>query len=343
VAVVLPVLPVLPLLLVLPREGPPTIVGPAFERRTLLERVTEHELVLWREHEDPFTRLGAAFPGLARARIAVCPTTRQFVASGLERAWPEATWVRDDVVLGPCRITKQPAELERLRRANEVTQRAIAAVMARIEIGTLQSTIAGWVEQALRTAGLTEPWVLALVGPAASFPHGSEGDRAVGRGDVVLIDTGGSLHGYRSDITRTSVVGEPSAALRRAWDTVARAQRAALAAVRPGVTTGSVDAVARAVMAEAGYGGDDRYFTHRLGHGIGLEVHEPPYLVGGGTAVLAPGMTMSDEPGLYVPGEFGVRLEDIVLVTDDGAEVFGSLGPDRLARDSGRTLPRPPA
>jgi Xaa-Pro dipeptidase len=319
-----------PFLLVLPREGPPVVLCPAFEERTVRERVADHELLLWREHEDPFARAGSVLAGLHGQRIAVDPTMRQFVAAGLERAWPTARWVREDVAVGPCRVIKRPAELARLRTANVATQRAIAAVRQRVVVGTPQPQIQAWVEQALRRAGLEDPWVLALVGPAASFPHGTAEAREVHPGDAVLIDTGGSLHGYRSDITRTFVVGDPSAALRRAWDTVAAAQRAALAAIRPGVTTGAIDAVARAVMAEAGYGGEDRYFTHRLGHGIGLEVHEPPYLAGGWPTVLAPGMTMSDEPGIYVAGEFGVRLEDIVVVTADGADVFGELGPPRL-------------
>ena len=318
-----------PLLQVLPREGPPVILCPAFERRTVAERAVDHEIVLWREHEDPFARLGEVFPGLAAQRVAVDPTMRQFVAGGLERAWPRAKWVHHDVV-GLCRLHKEPAEVARLRRANEATQKAIAAVVRRVVVGSSQTQIDAWVEQALVAAGLSDPWVLALVGANASFPHGTAEERDVRGGDSVLIDTGGSLHGYRSDITRTFVIGEPSAALRRAWDTVASAQRAALAAIRPGATTGSVDAAAREVMGEAGYGRDDRYFTHRLGHGIGLEVHEPPYLVGAGTTVLAPGMTMSDEPGIYVPGEFGVRHEDIVLVTAEGAEVFGELGRPRL-------------
>jgi Xaa-Pro dipeptidase len=318
-----------PLLLVLPREGPPTILCPAFEKRTVLERVADHEIVVWREHEDPFARVGEVFAGLRTAKIAVDPTMRQFVAAGLARAWPNSAFVADDPI-GDCRLRKTPAEIARLRRANEATQRAIDAVQRRVVVGTSQAQVAAWIEAAQIAAGLADPWVLALVGPNASFPHGTTEARDVRPGDAVLVDTGASLHGYRSDITRTFVVGEPSKALRRAWDTVALAQRAALAAIRPGATTGSVDAAARAVMAEAGYGADDRYFTHRLGHGIGLEVHEPPYLVGQGTLVLEPGMTMSDEPGIYVPGDFGVRHEDIVLVTAEGAEVFGELGPSRL-------------
>lgn len=320
-----------PLLLVVPQRGPLAIVCPAFEQRTVLERLpVPYELVPWREHEDPYRRLADAFAGLARAKVALDPTMRQFVAHGLARAMPSATWVADDEVVGPCRLRKHAPELARLRRANEATKKAIRAVQAKVTVGTPGEAIATWMEQALLAAGLVDPWVLALVGPAASFPHGTAESRIVQEGDAVLIDTGASLHGYRSDISRTFVVGSPSPQLRRAWDTVAKAQRAALAMIRPGSTTGSVDAAARAVMAEAGYGADDRYFTHRTGHGIGLEVHEPPYLVGQGTLVLEPGMTMSDEPGIYLPGELGVRIEDIVAVTEDGAEVFGELEPASL-------------
>ncbi|HWB79557.1 MAG TPA: M24 family metallopeptidase, partial [Nannocystaceae bacterium] len=195
---------------------------------------------------------------------------------------------------------------------------------------TTQEEVAALVDAALTAAGLVDAWTLALVGPNASFPHGTGASRTVAAGDVVLVDTGASLHGYRSDISRTWVVGEPSEAVTRAYAAVAAAQKAALATIRPGVQARAVDAAARAVILEAGYGPDDRYFTHRLGHGIGLEVHEPPYLVGGNELVLEAGMTMSDEPGIYVPDGFGIRLEDIVAVTDDGAEVFGELsGPVR--------------
>jgi Xaa-Pro dipeptidase len=319
-----------PLLVVLPRDGEPKLLAPAFEKRTVSERVKDVELVLWREHEDPFATLRNAVSGLDRARLALEPSMRRFVVEGIARAWPKATIVPGDPVLGPCRIRKSPAELARLRRANEVTQRAIAAASAQVRVGTKQEEVAALVDAALTAAGLDDAWTLALVGPNASFPHGTGASRTVAAGDVVLVDTGAALHGYRSDISRTWVVGDPSEAIVRAWSAVAAAQKAALATIRPGVQARAVDAAAREVILEAGYGPDDRYFTHRLGHGIGLEVHEPPYLVGGNELVLEPGMTMSDEPGIYVPDAFGIRLEDIVAVTDTGAEVFGALsGPVR--------------
>jgi len=319
-----------PFVLVLPGEGEPAIVCPAFEQRTATERANGLELVLWREHENPFTKLAALVRtrGGARPRVAIEPSMRRFIASGVARVLDRAIVVDDDV-LGAARIHKTEAELARLRRANEATKRALASVAQRIRIGTPQAQIGEWTEQALLATGMVEPWALALVGANASFPHGTANAREVEPGDVVLIDTGASLHGYRSDITRTFVVGHIDDEVARAWETVARAQQAAFAAIRPGARCGDVDAVARAVVTEAGFGDADRYFTHRLGHGIGLEVHEPPYLVGGSDVVLAPGMTMSNEPGIYVPGAFGIRLEDIVLVTETGADVFGAW-PDAL-------------
>lgn len=318
-----------PLLLILRADRSAFVLCPAFEQRSVAERCAELPLVPWREHDDPFAVALRHAPWLARAQLAIEPSMRAFVVAGMRRACPQAQ-LRDDDVIGPVRLHKQPAELARLRRANEATQAAIAAVAERVHVGVQESQVAAWMHAALVAAGLTDPWALALVGPNASFPHGSGATRSVAAGDVVLVDTGASLHGYRSDITRTWVVGEPSDALTRAYAAASAAQRAALATIRPGVTAASVDAAARAVMLEAGYGGDDRYFTHRLGHGIGLEVHEPPYLVGGNQQVLAIGMTMSDEPGIYVPGSFGVRTEDIVLVTADGVDVFGELAPPQL-------------
>lgn len=223
-------------------------------------------------------------------------------------------------------MRKDDAELARLRRANEATKAALQLV-ARVGVheGLRQSELALRVRQAQQRAGLDDVWVLALFGPSAAFPHGTAEDRALAPGELILVDTGGSLHGYRSDITRTWALGTPELEARRAWSVVAAAQRAALALIRPGVRCGDVDAAARAVIEREGFGAGYERFTHRLGHGIGVQVHEHPYLVKDSLRVLEPGMTMSNEPGLYVPGAFGVRIEDIVAVTEDGHEVFGPM------------------
>jgi Xaa-Pro dipeptidase len=313
-----------PFLLVVPADGPRAWVCPAFEERTAREQLGEAPLLPWREHEDPYARVAEALgPARRRGKIAIDPSMRRFVADGIAARLGARRLVDGERVVGAGRLHKSARELAWMRRANEATKAALRSAATQVREGTAQSEVAALVRAALVAVGLAEPWVLALVGPNASFPHGTREDRKVARGDVVLVDTGGSLHGYRSDITRTFVVGEPSPRTRSVYEAVLRAQSESRAAIRPGARCGDIDAAARAVVDAAGFGPEDRHFTHRLGHGIGLEVHEPPYLVRGNALALATGMTMSDEPGIYLPGELGVRLEDIVAVTADGHELFG--------------------
>ena len=171
---------------------------------------------------------------------------------------------------------------------------------------------------------MRSPWNLSLVGPAAALPHGESTPRKLQNGDVLLIDTGASLHGYQSDITRTWIFGDaPNVEAERVWQCVRDTQRAAIDAIRPGVEARTIDTLARSFVASRGFDGGYREFTHRLGHGIGVEGHEDPYFDGGDRTVLRPGMTLSVEPGLYFEGRFGVRIEDIVAVTDAGARLFG--------------------
>jgi Xaa-Pro dipeptidase len=318
-----------PFLLVLPRAGEPWWVVPAFEERTAREQLGDDAVVrVWQEHESPhaIAAAGLAAQGLSAGTVAVDPQLRHFVAEGLRQALGAGRVVDGAAAVDGVRMRKRPAELARLRRANLATKAALR-VVARTAVheGMRQSELAAQVRLAQERAGLSDVWVLALFGPNAAFPHGTEHDRPLAEGDLVLVDTGGSLHGHRSDITRTWALGTPPAAAARAWSVVAAAQRAALEKVRPGVACGEVDAAARAVVDAAGFGPGYRRFTHRLGHGIGLEVHEHPYLVPGSTRILEPGMTMSIEPGIYEPGAFGVRIEDIVAVTDDLCEPFGPL------------------
>jgi Xaa-Pro dipeptidase len=318
------------LLLVVPVRGDPKLIGPAFEAGTLAGRVggLDFPLDTWDEHEDPHALALAAITAGAGARgaVVVGSDTRSFVVEGLRRVAPKRGFVPAIEVIEPLRRRKSPAELSILRRANEVTKRAIAAAATRLREGMHEHEFGDEVAAALAAAGLTDNWVLPLFGPNAAFPHGTPEGRSLSEGDLVLVDTGGFLHGYASDITRTWAFGDPTTIddrRRRAWDVVRAAQAAALATIRPGVRCAEVDAAARAVVEAAGFDGDYGHFTHRLGHGIGMQVHEPPYLVRDGEHRLEPGNTMSNEPGIYRPGEFGIRLEDIVAVTEDGAETFG--------------------
>lgn len=316
-----------PFLLVVLADGPPAWVCPAFELGTAREQLgDEAEVVLWQEHQSPYARVSRILidRGLAGDPVAVDPDVRGFVTVGMAEVLGADLLDVVTPVVSRCRIVKTSSELARLRRANEATKIALAEAARHLRPGTRQSEFAGLVRQAQEAAGLTRVWVLVLFGPAAAFPHGTSEDRALEPGDLVLVDTGGSLHGYRSDITRTWLpFGRASEEVRRAWETVRRAQAEAMRRIRVGTACGEPDEAARAVMASSGYGENYERFTHRLGHGIGLEVHEPPYLVRDNALVLEAGMTMSNEPGIYVPGELGVRIEDIVAVTPDGVEVFG--------------------
>jgi len=319
------------LLLVIPVEGEPRLVGPAFEAGSLKARAggLSFPLDTWDEHEDPHALALAALAGVGRnLPVVVGSDTRGFVIEGLRGVAPKRGWSSAIAVIEPLRRRKSPAELAILRRANEVTKQAIAAAAERLREGMHEREFGAEVAAALTAAGLVDAWVLPLFGPNAAFPHGTPEGRSLVANDLVLVDTGGFLHGYASDITRTWAFGDPAAIdprRRAAWETVRAAQAAALATIRPGVRCAEVDAAARAVVEAAGFDSDYGHFTHRLGHGIGMQVHEPPYLVRDAEHRLEPGNTMSDEPGLYLPGEFGIRLEDIVAVTETGAEVFGPL------------------
>jgi Xaa-Pro dipeptidase len=320
-----------PLLLVITRQGDPTLVGPAFERGTLEARQGALRFAVrsWQEHESPYALVRQTLDDAKLGRrdaVAFGPTLRSFVAEGLREGG--CNLVSGAAAIGGCRRIKSPAELALLRRANEATKAALQLAAPLAQPGISESEFADLVRAAQRSAGLDSIWVLPLFGQNAAYPHGTPEGRTLAEGDFILVDTGGFLHGYASDITRTWAFPEPSAiddSRRRAWSVVRDAQAAAFELIRPGTRCAEVDAAARKVVAEAGFDPDYGEFTHRLGHGIGMEVHEAPYLVRASEHRLEVGNTMSNEPGLYVPGGFGIRLEDIVAVGEDGPEVFGPL------------------
>jgi Xaa-Pro dipeptidase len=319
-----------PLLLVIPRAGEPTLIGPAFEHGTLEARqgALRFAVRTWHEHESPYAvvRQSLADAKLGRRdTFAIGPTMRSFVADGLRNDAGLSLGAGASAI-ECCRRVKSTAELALLRRANEATKAALAVAAPLAQPGMREAEFSELVRAAQRAAGLDNVWVLALFGPNAAYPHGTPEGRTLAEGDLILVDTGGFLHGYASDITRTWGFPDPTAideSRRKAWSVVHEAQTAALAQIRPGVRCAQVDAAAREVIAAAGFDPDYGQFTHRLGHGIGMEVHEAPYLVRDAQHVLEVGNTMSNEPGLYVPGSFGIRIEDIVAVGDDGPELFG--------------------
>jgi Xaa-Pro dipeptidase len=312
-------------------------IVPAFEAPRAERRVAEADgpggpLVTWDEHEYAWEPLAAALRARGVERIAIEPEARAFVAQRLAAAFGAERVLAGHGIVRALRARKDARELELLRGASELTQRAIQAVAERLRPGLTDRELGGWITHAQQRLGLRDTWVLPLFGPSAAYPHGEPEGRKLEPGAGILVDTGGELHGYQSDITRSWTFGAPAdPEFTRAWRAVRSAQAAAYERMAPGVPCREIDRTARESIEAAGYPGGYTVFGHRLGHGIGLQGHEEPYFDGGNELLLEPGMTFSDEPGIYLAGRLGVRLEDIVVVTRDGADHFGDWqrGPDR--------------
>jgi Xaa-Pro aminopeptidase len=300
-------------MLALPARGEPFCLVPRLEAGPLASECPWLELEVWDEHEDPFERL-ARRVGLERRPAAL-------VSDGLRTETllrlAAATACRPaSLALGPLRAIKDGDELARLATAAGHADQVVEAIADWMRPGMTERQVARHVLEAFEDLGDTEPWAIVAAGPNSAHPHHASSDRRLERGEVVLLDLGASTGGYGSDITRTYWLGEPPAEARRVYEVVNAARAAGIAAVRAGAAPESVDRAARGVIEAAGFG---RHFPHRTGHGVGLEVHEPPYLVAGNKAPLASGMVHSVEPGIYLEGRFGVRLEDLVVVEDGGA------------------------
>ena len=310
--------------MLLPRSGDPVFVVPAFEEGRAADQIRgRFRMRTWQEDASPYRLVADALgeAGVRTGVLAVDESARYFVPFELGRAAPALTITSADPISHGGRGVKSAHEIEIQRYANHVTLETYRSALATLQEGMTQAELARTVTAAYRKAGY-EGYALVLFGEASAYPHGVPEPRALRAGDVVLVDGGCTVLGYESDMTRTVVFGTPTAEQQRVWETVHRAQAAALAAAVPGRRCGEVDAAARRVITDAGYGPDYRLFTHRLGHGIGLEEHEWPYLVRGSDVALRPGMCFSDEPGVYQQGKFGVRTEDIMTITAAGAELL---------------------
>jgi Xaa-Pro dipeptidase len=298
---------------------------PAFEEGRLREKLQlPIEVRIWQEDQSP-TEIAAkalADQHIRTGRIGVEETTGFTFFDHLRHAAPGFEYVSADPITIACRGHKSAHELELMRLACEATFDVFRATFASLKEGMSQDDIAHLIEAGFEKMNL-HGGALVLLGASAALPHGTLHPRMLKEGDVVLIDGGCGVEGYASDVTRTSVYGKPGEKVSRAYELVRKAQDAALDAARAGRFAGTVDDAARAVIVNGGYGPDYKFFTHRLGHGMGLDGHEHPYLVRGSKTVLAAGMTFSNEPGIYVPGEFGIRCEDdMVIVTDGPAQLL---------------------
>jgi Xaa-Pro dipeptidase len=315
--------------LVLPFKGAAFYVCPAFEEGRAREQIAnapngeQPDVRVWQEDEDPYQRIaqGLKERGIAGGKLGLEETVRYVFVDGIAKAASQVTIASATPVTAGCRMIKSANEVALMRLAAQVTLAAYEAAYRAVKEGMTQAQLQALVEKAHDRLGFPGG-ADVQVGEFSAFPHGSVTPQVVHEGTIVLMDGECTVEGYKSDITRTYVLGKASDKMKSVFDIVHHAQSAALAAARPGAECGSIDAAARKVVTDAGYGPDYKYFTHRLGHGMGMDGHEWPYLVRGNPTKLQANMTTSNEPGIYIRGEFGIRIEDDMHVTENGAELF---------------------
>ena len=308
------------LALVIPRTGQPYLISPAFEEARMRELMRYPiEVRVWQEDQSPTELIASSLAerDLRTGRIGIDESLPFTFYDHFRAVAPGFEYVSADPVTVACRAQKSAHELELIRLACEATCDVYRLVFQNLREGMSGEDIsrmvsAGYAKMHLRGDAMV------LLGAAAALPHGTREPQKLKEGDIVLIDDGCLVEDYCSDVTRTGVFGKPTEKMQQVFETVRKAQDAALAAARARKLSGSVDDAARAVISSAGFGPDYKFFTHRLGHGIGLDGHEHPYLVRGSKTVLEPGMTFSNEPGIYIPGEFGIRCEDLMVIAPDG-------------------------
>ena len=315
--------------LILPARGEPYYVCPAFERDRAEEQIAQGplgpgaEIRVWQEDESPYQRVaeGLKDRGVVSGRLGMEERVEFVFSNGVATAAPAIEIASGTPVTAGCRMRKSDHEIALMRLAAQVTITAYEAAWRALQPGMTQRQLQQLIGAAYDRLGF--PGEASVnVGAYSALPHGSRQPQTIQEREIVLIDDGCLVEGYTSDITRTFVLGKPTDKMRQVFDIVHRAQKAVLDTARPGVEAQEVDAAARKVIVDAGYGPGYTYFTHRVGHGMGMDGHEWPYLVKGSTVKLASNMMFSDEPGIYIRSEFGVRLEDDMHITENGAELF---------------------
>ena len=326
--------------LVIPRNGDIGVVTPFFEEPSVRESMTFGDDVrTWHEHEDPFERVAGILKdrGLASGKIGLEETVRYFIVDGLAKAAPGFEVVAATAVTQGCRMYKSANEIALMRKASEVTLRAYGHIYTSLEKGMTPADVNTLMQQAQTDLGGSGVWNMALFGPASAYPHGTSQPQEIEEGQIVLMDCGCKVLGYQSDISRTFVYGEPTKRQREVWNTVRKGQAIAFDTAMLGTPAGKVDDAVRAYYETLGYG--PGYATpglsHRTGHGIGMDGHERVNFVHGEKTPLASGMCFSNEPGVYIFDEFGVRLEDCLYMTEDGPAWF-TVPPDSLDAPIGR-------
>ena len=326
---------------VVPAAGEPFFVCPAFEEDRAREQIAlgpfgggKADVRTWNEDESPYALVAAGLRerGVATGTLGIEETTKHVWSDSVAKAAPQLTLASATPVVAGCRMIKEPHEIELMRLASQATLTVYQAVYRALAPGMTQDTVAALIDEAYTRIGFPGD-ASVQVGEYTALPHGSIQPQTIREGSIVMIDDGCTVEGYQSDITRTFVLGKATDKMKRVFDIVRNAQTAALKAARPGVPLESIDAAARVVISDAGFGPGFKYFSHRVGHGIGMDGHEWPYLVKNNmfgwdrTIAAQPHMTFSDEPGIYIRGEFGIRLEDDMHITENGAELFTPQSP----------------
>jgi Xaa-Pro dipeptidase len=314
---------------VLPQTGNPFYVCPAFEEDRVRENMTqapasrESRILTWQEDDDPYALVaqGLREAGIASGTLGIEERVPFVFSEGIRKASRGLELTSATPITAGCRGVKSPAELKLMQLANDVTLQVYEAAWKSLQPGMTNNEFSDLIATAYRQTGFPGD-ASCQVDAWSALPHGSLQPQIIREGSIVLIDDGCVVEGYQSDISRTFVVGKATDKMKRVFDTVHKAQAAALNAAKPGVPCQAVDAAARKVVDDAGFGPGYTHFTHRVGHGIGMDGHEWPYLVKGNTQPLQVSMTTSDEPGIYLRGDFGVRLEDDMYITADGARWF---------------------
>lgn len=326
--------------LVIPAKGKPFVACPAFEEDRAKELLgagpfaKDADILTWQEDESPFalTAKWLKDRGIATGTVGLDENMKFIFADSLVKAAPGLHFVSAVPVTAGCRMVKDHHELDCIALACRATLLVYRAVYQSLQEGMTTHDVHGLIQQGYQRVGF-EGEASLNIGEFTALPHGSRQPQTIREGTILMLDDGCSVEGYTSDITRTFVLGKATDKMKSVFDVVKKAQSAALAAAKPGVVLGSVDTAARKVIVDAGYGPGFKYFTHRVGHGIGMDMHEWPYLVKNDmfgwelNPVMRPGMVFSDEPGVYIRGEFGVRLEDDMHVTEKGAELFTPQSP----------------
>lgn len=319
---------------VLPAKGKSFYVCPAFEEGRAREQLANSpggenpDVRVWQEDESPYALVAAGLKdrSIGTGKLGIEETVRFAFSDGIAKAAPQTVITSATPVTAGCRMIKSAHEIALMRLASQVTLAVYEAVYRALHEGMTQQDVGTLIDKAYERTGFPGE-ASVMVGEYTAFPHGSRDPQVLREGSIVMIDDGCAVEGYQSDITRAFVVGKAPDKMKQVFDIVHRAQAAALGAARPGVECGAIDAAARKVITDAGYGPGYRYFTHRLGHGLGMDGHEWPYLVRGNDTRLQANITTSDEPGIYIRGEFGIRLEDDMHVTENGAELFTPQSP----------------